>query len=84
MGDYDHRKFRQVILDADTYKRLQSMKLPGETFSDVVRKLIGEGGGTLSKKGRPREELSALAKVANLRWQRKVASGRIRIDASAK
>ncbi len=49
MGEYDHRKFRQTMVDAETYRKLDSMKRPGGTFADVIRMLLEGNGGKATK-----------------------------------
>ncbi len=79
MGEYDRKRFRQVMIDAELYDRLSARKRPGDTFADVIRRLLGPEVETTTKKGRPMDELIALARVAEAGWKRKLASGKVRI-----
>jgi len=79
MGEYDRKRFRQVMIDSELYGRLSSMKKPGDTFADVIRRLLGPGEPPATKKGRSMDELFALARVAESGWKRKLASGKVRI-----
>lgn len=79
MGEYDRKRFRQVMIDAELYRRLSSLKRPDDTFADVIRRLLGPGGRPATKRGRSMAELIALARVAERAWQRKLASGKVRL-----
>lgn len=79
MGEYDRGKFRQIMIDSELYGRLSAMKRPGDTFADVIRRLLPPKGWPATKKGRSMDELIALAKVAESGWERKLASGKVRI-----
>jgi len=78
MGAYDHSRFRQVLLDAEVYRRLERMKGPGDTFADVIRRLLPEIGRPSTKRGRPVEEILALARNADLAWRRRLRKGEVR------
>ena len=80
MGDYDHKRFRQVMVDADTHRRLSAMKRPGDTFADVIRKLLPQGGSPGTKKGRSVKELLMLAEIADKKWRKRVETGEIRLS----
>ena len=84
MGDYDHNRFRQVMIDVDTYRRLSAMKRPGDTFVDVIRKLLLQDTGRATKKGRSVEELLALAEIADAKWRKRVKSGEVRLRGNGK
>lgn len=79
MGEYDRKKFRQVMIDAELYRRLSSMKKQDDTFADVIRRLLEPEGRPATKKGRSMAELVALARVAESGWKRKLASGKVRL-----
>jgi predicted CopG family antitoxin len=69
--------FRTVSLADDAYERLAAMRRPGESFSDVVRRLtrgrsLTELGGLLSKaEGEALAEALAQAKKERLERKRR-------------
>jgi hypothetical protein len=79
MGEYDRKRFRQVMIDSELYDRLSAMKKPGDTFADVIRRLLPPKGWPATKRGRPMAELVAIARVARRAWQRDLASGRVKL-----
>jgi len=79
MGGYDRKRFRQIMVDAELYRQLSSARLLGESFGDVIRRLMGEGSGMGTKKGRSYEELRALGRIARHAWKRKLETGQVKI-----
>ena len=79
MGDYDRRRFRQIMVDAELYRQLARERRPRESFGDVIRRLMGEGGVPGTKKGRSIDELVALGAIARRAWERKLATGEVKI-----
>jgi len=79
MGEYDRKKFRQIMVDAELYDRLASLKWAGDTFADVIRRLLGPMGRPGMRRGKSMDELVALARVARYAWERDIASGRVKL-----
>lgn len=79
MGDYDRRRFRQIMVDAELYRQLSQQRHPGESFADIIRRLMGEGSVPGTKKGRSIDELIALGAIARRAWERKLATGEVKI-----
>lgn len=78
MGAYDRRRFRQIMVDAELYRQLALARSPGESFAEVIRRLMTNRGAAGNKKGRSDAELMALARIARRAWERKLASGEVR------
>ena len=78
MGEYDRGRFRQIMVDAELYRQLAAARGPGESFGEVIRRLMAGGGSPRNKKGRSDAELMALARIARRAWERKVASGEVK------
>jgi predicted CopG family antitoxin len=78
MGTYDRERFRQIMVGAELYRQLALARSPGESFGEVIRRLIVERGAAGNKKGRSDAELMALARIARRAWERKVASGEVK------
>jgi len=79
MGEYDRKRFRQIMVDAELHRQLSRERRPGESFGDVIRRLMGEGSGPGTKKGRSMDELIALGNIARRAWERKLASGEVKV-----
>ncbi len=79
MGTYNRRRFRQIMIDAELYRRLKRMRRRDESLGDVIRRLLRTPGRPTTKKGRPVEELLALGAIAERGWQRKLATGEVRV-----
>ena len=79
MGAYDKSRFRQIMLDAELHRQLSRSRRPGESFGGVIRRLMAEGGEPGTKKGRSIEELLALGRIARRAWERKLATGEVKI-----
>lgn len=79
MGEYDRRRFRQIMVDAELYRQLDRERRPGESFGGVIRRLIAEGGDVGTKKGRSLDELIALGRIAGRAWERKLATGEVKV-----
>jgi len=79
MGAYDKKRFRQIMVDAELHHQLSRVRRPGESFGDAIRRLMGEGGEPGTKKGRSLDELVALGRIARRAWERKLATGEVKV-----
>ena len=82
MGEYNRKKFRQIMVDAELYDRLSSLKWAGDTFADVIRRLLEpmkRPPAGVRRRNKSMAELMALARVAKARWDRDIASGRVKL-----
>lgn len=79
MGERDRKRFRRIQVPEELYRQLDRERRPGEGFGDVLRRLMAQGGDLGTKKGRSLDELIALGKIAGLAWERKLATGEIRV-----
>lgn len=79
MGTYDKDRFRQIMVDAELYRQLSRVRRPGESFGEVIRRLMGDGGEPGTKKGRSIDELLALGRIASRAWERKLATGEVKV-----
>lgn len=66
------------MIDTELYRQLARVRRPGESFGEVIRRLMAGGGSAGNKKGRSDEEVMALARIARRAWERKVASGEVK------
>lgn len=71
------KKLKTLKIGEETHRRLKSLGRKGETFDDVISRLLRlapEGGPTPKSPGDRR----ALGKIARMRWKRDVESGRLK------
>jgi len=66
------------MVDAELYRQLDRLRRAEDSFGDVIRRLMIRGAPR-TKKGRPVEEILALARVARREWERRLATGRVKV-----